>query len=103
MYNLHDLRTVISLVMQEPIIFNYSILENILYGKTDASNSEVNNAAEIANCKEFIENNGIAKFNDTAEQILKEMISNKEALVELIGLAKYEEELELFKQVEKAE
>jgi ABC-type multidrug transport system fused ATPase/permease subunit len=38
-----------------------------LYGKTDASNSEVNNAAEIANCKEFIENNGIAKFNDTAE------------------------------------
>jgi hypothetical protein len=31
------------------------------------------------------------------------MINNKEALVELIGLAKYEEELELFRQVEKAE
>lgn len=31
--NLHDLRMAISLVMQEPIIFNYSILENILYGK----------------------------------------------------------------------
>lgn len=39
--NLHDLRTAISLVMQEPIIFNYSILENILYGKTNATNSEV--------------------------------------------------------------
>jgi ABC-type multidrug transport system fused ATPase/permease subunit len=40
-YNLHDLRKAISLVMQEPIIFNYSILENVLYGKSNASNSEV--------------------------------------------------------------
>lgn len=40
-FNLHDLRMAISLVMQEPIIFNYNILENILYGKTDAKNSEV--------------------------------------------------------------
>lgn len=32
-YDLHDLRQHISLVMQEPIIFNYSILENVLYGK----------------------------------------------------------------------
>ena len=40
-YNLHDLRKVVSLVMQEPIIFNYSILENVLYGKSDASNTEV--------------------------------------------------------------
>jgi len=40
-YNLHELRKAVSLVMQEPIIFNYSILENILYGKLDASNKEV--------------------------------------------------------------
>jgi len=38
-YNLHELRKAISLVMQEPIIFNYSILENVLYGKTNASNT----------------------------------------------------------------
>jgi ABC-type multidrug transport system fused ATPase/permease subunit len=44
--NLHDLRMAISLVMQEPIIFNYTILENILYGKLDATNSEVLQAAE---------------------------------------------------------
>ena len=37
--NLHDLRTVISLVMQEPNIFNFNILENILYGKLDATNT----------------------------------------------------------------
>ena len=36
--NLHDLRKAISLVMQEPIIFNYSIVENILYGNLKASN-----------------------------------------------------------------
>lgn len=39
--NLHDLRKVVSLVMQEPSIFNYSIMENILYGKTNASNTEI--------------------------------------------------------------
>lgn len=52
--NLHDLRKAISLVMQEPIIFNYPVLENILYGKTDATNSEVLHAAKISNCLEFI-------------------------------------------------
>ena len=54
-YNLHDLRKAISLVMQEPSIFNYSIKDNILYGKLDAKNSEIVNIATIANCTEFIE------------------------------------------------
>jgi ABC-type multidrug transport system fused ATPase/permease subunit len=40
-YNLHELRKAVSLVMQEPIIFNYSILENMLYGKLNARNSEI--------------------------------------------------------------
>ena len=53
--NLHSLRKAISLVMQEPIIFNYTILENVLYGKTDATNDEVFNACDIANANEFIE------------------------------------------------
>jgi ATP-binding cassette subfamily B (MDR/TAP) protein 1 len=39
--NLHDLRTATSLVMQEPNIFNFNILENILYGKLDATNTEI--------------------------------------------------------------
>lgn len=54
-YNLHELRKAVSLVMQEPIIFNYSILENVLYGKVNATNSEVLEATKIANCTEFIE------------------------------------------------
>ena len=47
-YDLHSLRMMMSLVMQEPIVFNYSILENVLYGKLDASNSEVIQACELA-------------------------------------------------------
>ena len=53
-YDLHKLRTAISLVMQEPIIFNYSILENVLYGKIDATNRDIQDAVEVANCNEFI-------------------------------------------------
>jgi len=53
--NLHDLRTAISLVMQEPNIFNFNVLENILYGKLDATNSEILAAAKLSNCVEFIE------------------------------------------------
>jgi ABC-type multidrug transport system fused ATPase/permease subunit len=44
-----------SLVMQEPILFNYSILENILYGDSDATNTQVQEAAKIANAIEFID------------------------------------------------
>ena len=48
------------LVMQEPTLFNYNILENILYGKLNATNKEVREAAEIANAIEFIESQTIA-------------------------------------------
>ena len=40
-YNLKSLRHAMSLVMQEPVLFNYSILENILYGDLDASNTQI--------------------------------------------------------------
>lgn len=53
-YNLHDLRYKISLVMQEPIVFNYSIAENILYSKLQASNKEIVQSAEDANALDFI-------------------------------------------------
>ena len=79
--NLHDLRKAISLVMQEPIIFNYSILDNILYGKTDATNTQVQNACTIANCNEFIERNDLFQFDESAQSLLKEMQKNKEMIV----------------------
>ena len=41
--------------MQEPILFNWSIKENIKYGKLDATDEEVYKAALAANALEFIE------------------------------------------------
>lgn len=54
-YNLADLRKNMGLVMQEPTLFNYTITENILYGAMNSSNSQLLEAAEIANAMEFIQ------------------------------------------------
>ncbi len=54
-YNLKQLRERMGLVMQEPTLFNYTIRENILYGKSFASDAEIRDAAQIANALEFIE------------------------------------------------
>ena len=94
--NLHDLRNAVSLVMQEPIIFNYSIIENILYGKTNALNSEVLKAAEVANAMEFIEKQDFLekrKLDLDAQCLLGQFQKEKDALVEVIGQQKYDEEL----------
>lgn len=55
-YNVAELRAKMGLVQQEPTLFNYSVKENILYGKIKASNEDIKKAAEIANATEFIEN-----------------------------------------------
>ncbi len=52
---LHDLRSAISLVLQEPLLLRASVAENIAYGRPDASASEIINAARAANAHEFIE------------------------------------------------
>lgn len=44
----------ISLVPQDPILFHRTLMENIRYGKPDATNEEVFRASEIAHCSEFI-------------------------------------------------
>ncbi|MCC8417893.1 MAG: ABC transporter ATP-binding protein/permease [Rickettsia endosymbiont of Bryobia graminum] len=49
-----SLRENISIIPQESILFNRSILENIRYGKKDASLEEVIEAAKIAHIHEFI-------------------------------------------------
>lgn len=101
-YDLHSLRSVISMVMQEPIIFNYSILENILYGKPNATNSEVLSSCELSNCMEFIDGKGEGLvFDDSAQALLKEMADNKAKVIGMIGEEKYNEEVEMLKLCEK--
>lgn len=44
----------ISLVPQDPILFHRSLMENIRYGKPDATDEEVYAASKLAHCHEFI-------------------------------------------------
>ena len=50
----HDLRQLIGNVNQEAILFNASFKDNIRFGKTDATEEEIANAAKIANAYNFI-------------------------------------------------
>jgi ATP-binding cassette subfamily B protein len=52
--SLHDLRQRIGIVPQDAVIFSSSALENIRYGKPDASDEEVKAAANAAFAHEFI-------------------------------------------------
>lgn len=51
---LETLRQYISVVTQEPFLFNGTIRENILYGRLGATEAEVIAAATAANCHAFI-------------------------------------------------
>jgi ABC-type multidrug transport system fused ATPase/permease subunit len=44
----------ISLVPQEPILFHRTLMENIRYGRPEATDEEVVKASKLAHCHEFI-------------------------------------------------
>ena len=50
-----SLRESIAFVPQEPILFHRTLMENIRYGRRDASDKQVIEAAKKAHCHEFIE------------------------------------------------
>ncbi len=62
-----SLREAIAYVPQEPMLFHRSLKENILYGKPNATDEEVRNAAKQANALEFIE-----KLSDGFETLVGE-------------------------------
>jgi ATP-binding cassette subfamily B protein len=51
-----DLRSLITYVPQEPLLFHRSIYENILYGDPRAKKEDVIKAAKLAHADEFIDN-----------------------------------------------
>jgi ATP-binding cassette, subfamily B, bacterial MsbA len=51
----HDLRALIGIVPQESLLFGGTIRENILYGRLEATEQELIDAARAANAHEFIE------------------------------------------------
>lgn len=52
---LHELRTAIGIVPQEPMLFEGSILENVRYGRQDATRDEVERAARASHAHAFVE------------------------------------------------
>jgi ATP-binding cassette subfamily B protein/subfamily B ATP-binding cassette protein MsbA len=52
---LEDLRAQISMVLQDVFLFHGTVRENILFGRLNATEEEVIQAAKIANAHEFIE------------------------------------------------
>ncbi len=50
-----SLRNTISLVPQDPVLFHRTLMENIRYGRREASDEEVIAAAKLAHCDDFIE------------------------------------------------
>ncbi len=53
-YSLHSLRGLISIVTQEPILFNDTIANNIALGMSNATQEEIEQAAKVANAHNFI-------------------------------------------------
>ena len=53
-YSLYSLRTQISIVTQEPILFNDTIANNIALGMNNATQADIEQAAKVANAHHFI-------------------------------------------------
>ncbi|HEY6073934.1 MAG TPA: ABC transporter ATP-binding protein [Anaerolineales bacterium] len=70
-FTLESLRAQMSMVLQESILFTGSIVENIAYGRPDATGIEIVEAAKDANADEFI-----SKFPDGYYTVLGERGSN---------------------------
>src|SRR5213596_2538607 len=54
-YKLADLRRQFAVVLQEPVLFSFSIADNIAYAAPGASRDQIVAAAQAANAHEFIE------------------------------------------------
>jgi ATP-binding cassette subfamily B protein len=51
----HELRSQIAYVPQEPILFHRTLAENINYGRIDATDKDIKEAAKLAQASQFIE------------------------------------------------
>jgi len=99
-YNLKDLRKKMGLVMQEPTLFNYTVKENILYGHDTATDTEVREAASIANALEFIESNDLLKaYDDNFVALHEAFVEHKDAIVLRVGNEPYNSKLQILSKL----
>lgn len=59
--------------MQEPLLFNTTIKENILYGNDQADDAKVRQVAQMANALQFIESN----IEDLEKEEVQKQIADK--------------------------
>lgn len=103
-YNLRQLRQRMGLVMQEPTLFNYTIAENILYGKSEASNEEIEEAARVANALEFIQSQELNMSNEDSPQVLwNAYVTKQDTIISKIGQEKYDANLKVLVLLKKKE
>ena len=90
--------------MQEPALFNYSLLENILYGKLTASNEQVIEAARAAHCLEFIESKELSEaFDDTPASLKAALLSTqfKSKAIAKLGQTEFDAQVKVLEVLEK--
>lgn len=75
-YDLHSLRSCFGLVSQEPLLFNYSIRDNILYSKPTATDEDITEATNIANATDFIKRLEVSEAEQGQMDMLKPAHSN---------------------------
>jgi ABC-type multidrug transport system fused ATPase/permease subunit len=77
-------------------LFNYTIKENILYGDDRAKDSEILDAAKIANALEFIESSQLEfTYEDSAYVLLEAFEKEKKSLLERMTKEEYEKKIEV--------
>ena len=76
--SLASLRSHISIVSQEAFLFNGTIRENILYGRTNATEEEMLAASRAANCHEFINKLPLGYDSRVGERGVKLSVGEKQ-------------------------
>ncbi|KAJ3357141.1 Multidrug resistance protein 1 [Entophlyctis luteolus] len=66
--NVRSFRSQLGVVSQEPVLFRYSVKENIKFGKLDATEEEIVTAAQAANAYDFIKELPKGFDNDVGER-----------------------------------
>ncbi|MHA1680424.1 MAG: ABC transporter ATP-binding protein [Promethearchaeota archaeon] len=83
-YTRHDLRALYGMVLQDTWLFNDTIMENIRYGRLDATDAEVIEAAKAAHVDQFVH-----VLPDGYDMILNEESSNvSQGQMQLLTIAR---------------
>lgn len=96
--NLNEYRLIIGYVMQEPILFNYTVKENLLYGSPDSKNSELLSRSKEANAFEFLEKMNFS-IDDSGKALFDAYTENKKELEVELGEGRYKRQLTALKEL----